>query len=187
MPISAATWTAPLQWTASLAATVGRMQNFIGTGPTNNGGNLQYLYDYVQYLLNGNAPTHINREGTSDYTNATTSWADIDATNLIATLTCNSGRVYCEASMSIIPTTGGSSEFDFILDSTTRAGSTNGLVRILTGSIGTLTLPIHYSWIFTGLSVGSHTFKPQFRCDTATNTVTVKNNGYPIQFLACEI
>ena len=73
---------------------------------------------------------------------------------------------------------GGIMAFDVLLDSTTRAGGTNGVTKKRQGNNGSNQSTITYVAEFTGLSVGSHTFDPVVK--TSGATMKVFNNAYPI-------
>jgi hypothetical protein len=126
------------------------------------------------------------REGVADYTTTLATFGDVDATNLILTLSTTTGRIMVEAAAAILYQANTEVELDLILDSTTRLGGTNGTAR--QGTAGT----VFYGWWpifgrFTGLSIGSHNIKLQFRVLTAGQTGTIKNNAYPILMRAWEI
>jgi len=136
-----------------------------------------YIRDNDSYHFNGRPKSALLREGSADYTISSTSFVDVDAANLILTVTINSGIALVEFSCTATPP--GSTSlccFDIILDSTTRAGGTNGLLMFDPGGTPR---QVYVAHLFTGLSVGSHTFKLQAR-STAGNSLTIHNNPEPI-------
>ncbi|MBX3061823.1 MAG: hypothetical protein U0528_17060 [Anaerolineae bacterium] len=143
-----------------------------------------YIRDNLNYLHSGRPIAKVQYEGSVDRTNSTNSWADVDATNLSVTLTISSGRARVFASFRLAAdnTTNSSAEADLIVDGTTRAGATHGLVRVSQNRDHQCAIEA----IFSGLSVGSHTFRLQIRNVTNGAVATVINNGYPITIIVEE-
>ena len=140
------------------------------------------IRDNLLYLLQGRPITVINRTGSSDYTTTSTSFVDVDAANLIITQYSQSGRVKLSVTLATLAAV--ATDFDITVDGT-RAGGAAGLVRQIGASDGGSTRPITILFIFTGLSVGNHTFKLQWKVDSGTGTI--KNNVSPIIMMAEEV
>ena len=139
-----------------------------------------YLRDNPNYLFGGPTTYTVKREGTADYTITSTSFVDVDATNLIITANVQGGKFTVIAEFFMEPTgTSPQCEADIILDSTTRFGSTHGTAVFTPARWGHVTLVA----FFTGLSAGSHTFKLQARVTGASMTCTVYNNARPISMI----
>ncbi len=145
------------------------------------------LRDDLNYLLAGRPTGFVVRSGTSDYTTSSTTFVDVDATNLILTLTLNSSRVLLVASALInASASGGACYLDWIVDSTTRAGGTSGLVNNAVAGGGTQVHAVTAIGLFTGLSAGAHTFKLQAR-GNGTGSANILNNGPVITLFGLEI
>ncbi len=104
----------------------------------------------------------------SNWQTNSTSFVDIDATDMVATITTTGnpvkvhfhGSFSCNANLNVY--------LNFAIDGTTHVAN-DGICRqtILTGSIYT----VSFTRLVTGLSAASHTFKMQWR--VASNTVTL--------------
>jgi len=104
----------------------------------------------------------------ASYSSTSTSFVDIDGTNLIITKTTSSANimVFCMGDFSC------TSIFymNLIMDSTTYATNAHATYGLLQGYAGAITSPmIGY---FTGVSAGSHTFKPRW--------LTTNGASYPV-------
>ncbi len=150
-----------------------------------------YLRDNTNYLL---ARNYGFLRYLGSYSSTSTSFVDVDATNLSLTVTINSGRALVLIGLHLSNASGGGphSSIDCIVDSTTRIGdATEGLVfqygdATITGAMG------FFMGVATGLSVGSHTFKIQYKTDSGANAARIGyQNGalqnHPINFLVLEI
>lgn len=145
-------WTTPATWTTNQLVSASDL-------------NAQ-IRDNMSFLFNGQSVSSVVRNGT--YSTTSNSFVDVDAVNLILTLTVTTGRVlivaYGQAACS--NTASAYTDVDIILDSLTRAGNTTGLFNIPPNT----TLPFVAGALFTGLSAGSHTFKLQYRNRVAGGT-----------------
>lgn len=145
------------------------------------------------YLLSERPSQLIAYEGGANKTTTSTSFAAVDTTNMRITLTLVSGRARIDAwgvcqhsdtatgSGSFL---GGSLIFDVIVDATTRAGGTNGLIKIKQSNNGSAMHAFHITAWFTGLSAGSHTFDLTWK--TSGATATLMNNAYPVGMFGIE-
>ena len=99
---------------------------------------------------------YLRGSGDADYTTSSTTYADIDTTNVNATLTLtgNPVRIKFYAGRHNNAATAG--EIDLLIDGVSiRAGT-----PIWRAGAGT---PVNLEWVASGLSAGSHTFKLQWR------------------------
>lgn len=170
-----AVWTTSPLWTDELPLSVPRLNQLIGQD-----GNLDYLY---------RLPTRVLRLGGSDYISSSTSFVNVDGTNLVLTITPKNGRVTCIAIGHWKIVTGGVPTYiDWIVDDTTRHGDASR------GTFAQQWLPaddnnkLHHPFFclahFTGLTNAAHTFKLQWRCDSSGGgTVHMLNTINPIMLL----
>lgn len=149
-----------------------------------------YVRDNMNYVLSGRALGYTLRDNNANYTTTSTTFVDIDATNLIQTLTINSGRALIMFQGAMFGTSGFTA-FDFVVDGT-RIGA-SGVDGLYVGPLMTGASAPFCVWaVKTGLSVGSHTFKPQWK-NSAGTTVTlysgsgVANTDALTQFFVVEI
>jgi len=164
-------WTTPATWTAG---------QVIGATDLNT-----QLRDNLSYLCVERPNAYLIRTGTSDYSTTLATFSDMDAANLILTVAnVQSGRLLVLVSLmgAADNTAASAAEFDVILDSTTRAGGTHGLIRVPQNNQRAVVLVAR----FTGVSVGSHTVKLQYRNATAGAAAQALNNAYPITLWATE-
>ena len=142
----------------------------------------------LNYLLSQRPKQQIVHEDSADITISSTSFADVapstgGAAGITITLTLNSGNVEVEAWGTFTPPGATNSmEFDIIYDSTTRKGGTHGLFSCDPGGGAR---QFYVKALFTGLSVGSHTFKLQARVIGGSGTI--HNNAEPIVIMAKEV
>lgn len=141
----------------------------------------------LQYLLNPNNSV-ILRDNRADYTTTSTTFVDIDSTNLSITLTTNGGPVLLFFGINYLAYGGVMPCLDIAVDGT-RIGNafTYGLVKGQISPVNSDVSNITYATLKTGLSAASHTFKLQWRA-YSSGTSTIKNNGdYPVLFGAIEL
>lgn len=116
------------------------------------------------YLFSGRAGQSIKRDNGADYTTTSTSFVDIDGTNLVITATISSGKAKITFS-GTANNLSGSMAFDISVDGTRYcSGGNDGILVVGANS----TTNVSFSVTVTGLSVGSHTFKPQWRASAST-------------------
>ena len=117
------------------------------------------------YLLDRNIDSYLDIVGTTYYTTTSTSWVDIDATNLSKTITTYGDKVLILA-MGTLYSDGGTnySYLDIQIDGTRQGHPTYGL---MSGSLTNIR-PI-LTYIKEGLTAGAaHTFKLQYKVATGT-------------------
>lgn len=111
----------------------------------------------------------------SDYSTTSTSWTDIDATDLSVSITTagNAVEVTFSGNLYFNGAGGYYGLLDLAVDGTRHAGDDG---RIVFGSPGTtvnVAIPVTVKWVVRGLSAGSHTFKLQWRVTNAAATLTM--------------
>lgn len=162
-------WTPPTTWVAGVTV-----------GATDLNSNIR---DNMNFVFNGKAAQVVRF--LSNYATTGTSFADIDATNLIITKTITTGRalvafIGCGADMNAVPgATTDWGAFDIIVDSTTRAGDATYGTLIWNSAGGSGyggPQPVVIA-LFTGLSAASHTFKPQWKTNNAANAIRLRPSG----------
>lgn len=161
-------WTTPQTWTPGQVVAASDLNSNIR--------------DNSLYLFAGRPLGYVQRTGSADYAISSTTFADVDAANLILTLTISSGRVLCIASGGLLNPVSSALALDFIADSTTRAGGVSGVLLSQFSNTGQVYTAVG---VFSGLSAGSHTFKLQSR--VLSGTGYLYNNASPITLLALEI
>ena len=149
-------WTTPKTWTSEVL-TSDDMNTYLSD-------NTQYLYDEVTYTPG--EYTYIRTTG--DYSTTSSTYVDMDASNMVATITTNGGDV--------LVTFAGSLK---------RSGGTASGVAIGVDYDGTVYRPIYilvdqlpgvnasFSFIIDNVSAGSHTFRMQWAIPGATSTAYI--------------
>lgn len=143
-------------------------------------GNLEYLLDPNHQLIRRDAGT---------YSTTSTSFVDVDPTNLALTLETHGGPVLVSltgaGSMNSI---GALTYFDVEVDGV-RAGSSSasgaGLIAYTSPAASTQQ-NVSFSFLVTGLAAGTHTFKLQWRV-SSTTTYLYANTNNPAHFSAIEV
>ena len=127
-----------------------------------------YVRDNTNYLL-ARPKNAIKRDNNANYTSTSTSFVDIDGTNLAIVLSI-SGTTVLLNFQAVYTYNGGTyvtAAFDFTVDgSRYAAGGVDGLMlspNTSTGKDGFISMTA----LVTGLSAGSHTFKVQWKAQTA--------------------
>jgi hypothetical protein len=130
------------------------------------------ITDNLSYLNIRPSDTSLINEA-SDYTTTSTSFVDIDATDMAVTITTNGGDVLVVFNADLNIGTGGITlwaYFDITIDGT-RQGNDDGL-RVYSCNDGTDIGMVSIVYLATGLSAGSHTFKVQWK-KKGTGTLTL--------------
>jgi hypothetical protein len=127
------------------------------------------------------------KRSTGDYTSNSTSFVDVDGTNLALTITTRAHR--CLVSFTgTATTTGGAAGifFEVLVDGVAMGGGLGGVFGL---SVPTATNAhnVAFALITDVLSAGSHTFKLQYR--TSANTVKINGDGtvYTARFSVAEL
>lgn len=146
-----------------------------------------YQRDNQTYLFSQRPITYLCYSGAADKTTTSTSFVAVDTTNMRLTATINSGRcmifVNCEWHSAAFTD---KIYADILLDGgSTRAtnGGTNGVCAWY--NTNTNSDRCAFTALFTGLSVGSHTFDLAWKVSTGTGTI--RNNGIPVTMTLIEV
>jgi len=121
------------------------------------------------------------RTGVADYTTTSTSFVDVDATNLALTITTAGGDVMVGMTGTLTNTDATYMTFFDVDVDGTREGGVNGI----THGHGTSPKPVGFVWMVRGLSAGTHTFKLQWRVNGGTGYLYAHDST--IQFWAREV
>ena len=153
-------WTTPKTWVTGEPLTASDMNTHIRD-------NLDYLKDQVN-----DAPRdsyEVNES--SDYTTTSTSFVDVDATNLSLTIT-TTGRDVLVGFFGSVHQGSGSQYVYFDVDvDGARNGGDDGLIFVRTEAGGNIYHQPSFVVRISGLSAGSHTFKLQWKVSASTGTL----------------
>jgi len=140
--------------------------------------------DDLTYLHTERVLSATTYKGSANPTTTSATFADADATNLIATITPTSTRVRVTFCFSCVGTSTDGAYDIYSVGLAARFGdATTGMRMSISGDKAYINLVA----IFQGLAPGvAQTFKLQFKSVTAGQTTTIHNNGYPIVILAEE-
>jgi hypothetical protein len=110
----------------------------------------------------------------ADYTTTSTSFVDVDATNLSLTITTNGGDVMIGGTFYVESLSGGRTQLD-VYESVgaARLAGDDGML-VAQPSVGEV---VTLSWIVSGLSAASHTFKLQWKNTTGNNSTLFAGAG----------
>lgn len=144
------------------------------------------IRENIEYLHSPNKDLVEHNEG-SDYTTTSTSFVDVDATDLSQTLTTTGGNVLVLCQVVVLSGTAANTYFDVDIDGT-RFGTANTLGLATwkvndANDFGSITL----AFIVDGLSAASHTFKLQWRVSAGTTTMYSTTANYPVIFHVIEL
>ncbi len=162
-------WTTPTTWVASSVVSAANLN--------------EQVRDNFNYLLSRPRQA-IRRTAGSDYETTSTTFTPIDATHLSITLTM-SGSVVLLGFSGVAEVTGGGSNayYDLEIDGVRYSPTANGSLQ---APFSGANAPVQLSLIITGLSVGSHTFRPLWR-SVSGGTARLLAVSYPITFFAVEV
>jgi hypothetical protein len=122
-----------------------------------------HLRDNLEALKDPPGDNYILNQG-SDYSTTSTSWVDVDSTNLSFTLTTNGGDLMVHIHLPVTGT--GIAFFDLDLDGS-RVGGDDGIARNAAGGISI----VSFTRLISGLAAGTHTVKLQWRMASGTGTI----------------
>ncbi len=145
-------WTTPITWTVS---------QIVGASDLNS-----QVRDNLTYLLSGRAKTVIVRDNAASYGVTSTTFVDVDPTNLSITLTPQSGIVEIGFAGAGGYSSTSQVAFDVDIDGTRYANGFGDGITALLGANG----PIGFTVTKTGLSIASHTFKLQWKVINGTGS-----------------
>jgi hypothetical protein len=123
-----------------------------------------HLRDNLEELKDPPSEQYVLNQGT-DYTTTSTSWVNVDNTNLAFTLTTNGGDVLVHVHLPVVGS-GGIVYLDLEVDGTRLAGD-DGLARAAAGGVAI----VSFTRLITGLAAGSHTIKLQWKVGAGTGTI----------------
>jgi hypothetical protein len=108
----------------------------------------------------------------SDYTTTSAGFADVDSTNFALTITIAGNDVFLGFTGVVAHSVGVAIFFDVLVDGITPVAGNDGMIRLKpTGAGQNYSMPVSFTWLVTGLAVGQHTFKLQWK--TASGTATL--------------
>jgi hypothetical protein len=140
----------------------------------------EQVRDNENYLFSGRPKFSIFRDNGADYSTSSTSFVDVDGTNLKGVLTISGSAVLLGFNCVCASTGGGTTlapDFDFSIDGV-RAGAAgaDGLAR--GASLTIYVYPnVGLVALVTGLSVGSHTFKIVWKANAAATVSMYAGSG----------
>lgn len=140
------------------------------------------VIDLLRFAIFEKAPQVLLREGVADYTTSANAWVDVDAANLIRTVSCKTTKLIAWATFDTsVNLSAVAGAYDLTLNGT-RVGGTYGLLHV---DINQRRNVIVGPYIWTNVANGTYTIKLQYR-SFAAQPVTIYNNGYPIVFVATD-
>lgn len=143
------TWTTPRTWSTGELVTASLLNT--------------HLRDNLDALKNPPSDSYLANES-ANYTTTSTSFVDVDATNLVFTLDTGGGDV--QVAFNGVVGGNGTVYFDVEVDGVRFAGD-DGITRTINGSTHALSFII----LVEGLAAGSHTFKLQWKVSASTGTL----------------
>lgn len=171
-----ANWTEPVDWEVDQLV-------------TNEDLNEQ-VRDNLLYLHTPNAGQVIRSNGGNYQLVNSTTFVDIDSTNLTITLTTTGGYVYMKLSATVILGASEQANFDFSIDGN-RVGAayTEGLRAVSTGAVGAaVEMGVEVDFIKLDLDAGTYVIRPQWSTGSGDTVDLVSNTTEcPIIFTALEL
>lgn len=125
-----------------------------------------YVRDNLAALKDPPSDSYVLNEA-SDYTTTSTSFVDVDATNLALTITTTGGDVMVHFYGNFDGVAPNAVFVDVDLDGT-RIGGDDGLIKYENPSY---VVPVSFTRLITGLAAGSHTLKLQWKVSAGTTTL----------------
>jgi hypothetical protein len=148
-------WTTPKTWNVDELLTAANLN--------------MHLRDNLN-ALKAPPTVHYECDEDSEYTTTSTSFVDVDGTNLALTLTTSGGDVLVHFHASIVHTNAGKIFFDVTLDGN-RIGEDDGILGGYVqnaGSGNTASAYMSFTRLVTGMAAGEHTFVLQWRTTGST-------------------
>lgn len=159
------TWTPPFAWDVTKAITVQRLNQLIGID-AGNGGNLSSLFNYQNAILNTS----------SGFSTTSNTFVDVTGPLQVVLSNLKSGIAHIMLGIAASAAAGAAAHFQLLADGATSSGS---LITIADTAGIDHSFGLH---TFTGLSVGSHTFKLQMRSSVGGTAVTINSTARLIMF-----
>lgn len=155
----------------------------LSTGDLVSEADMDAIRGNIEYLLDPNKQI-IKHDNGADYTTTSTSFVDVDATNLSLTITTNGGPVLVSAAFTWGANTGNITVyFDLDVDGASYTSSKGVHFEYYPASTGS-----HlggFSVLVDGLTAGSHTFKLQWKVGSGTGRIY--SNGSVVLLSAIEL
>jgi hypothetical protein len=121
---------------------------------------------------------------TANYTTTSTTFVDVDSTNLALTITTGARRV----SIGVVASVSNSGTNNVFLDLLVDGTSESGGVGVVLSKSASLNDPISLTWLSAVLTAASHTFKLQWKTAAGTATLYGGQAGGPVmQFWVAEM
>ena len=160
-------WTAPPTFTPGQVVTATDLNTYLRDNPS-------YLFTRPNGV--------IKRLNAANYSTTSTSFVDIDGTNLAVTLALTGSAVLVTfIGKSVSAHTPG--DHDFTIDGARFANTTRGLAGINSSDVF-----MSYCVLVTGLSAGSHVFKPQWKITPAADAYLYSDSTtFPVIFSVQEV
>ena len=130
------------------------------------GEDLEYLYDRPSALY----------ESDTQLLTSSTSFVDMDGTNLDIAVNTNSGNVLVWFTGALYKSTAGQVYIDLLVDGTSVSTGSDGLFSVY--QVNTGRDSANFAFLVTGLSAGSHDFKLQWKVSAGTVYVGNTNDSY---------
>ena len=146
-------WTTPKDWAVDEQLTASKLNT--------------HLRDNLNALKSPPSDNYECNEG-SDYSSNSTSFADVDGTNLSLTITTNGGDVMVGFHGTFQAGTNATVFLDVYVDTADDGGDDGYVVQIMPANSPET---VSFVRLITGLSAGSHTFKLRWKTNGATVTL----------------
>ncbi len=147
------TWTTPKTWAVDELVTASMLNTHLRDNLT---------------ALKTPPSAHYEVDESSDYTTTSTSFEDVDGTNLSLTITTNGGDVMAGFVGSVAHSLSANPiYFNVAVDGDDQAGD-DGLLYVMPGTSGTLA---SFVTLLAGLSAGEHTIALRWRVNNGTGTL----------------
>lgn len=164
-------WTPPSTWSSTVAISATTLN--------------EQVRDNMSYVHSGKPVAVIQYSQGSAYLTASSTFVDVDATNVAFSLNCTTGRVLIMASVHLYTSNAaGAVYLDVSIDGT-RQGGSHGLIKHHTAS--NTTQDAHIQFIKTGLSVGAHEFRLMWATATGGTVRMVSDGNLAVSFCGAEI
>jgi hypothetical protein len=147
-------WTTPKTWNVDELLTAANLNT--------------HLRDNLN-ALKAPPTAHYECDEASDYTTTSTSFVDVDGTNLALAITTGGGDVLVHFHAAVMHGGSGRIFFDVTVDGDRVAGD-DGIIGgyVVNSSSGYPTAYMTFTRLITGVSAGEHTFKVQWKTSGAT-------------------
>lgn len=162
-------WTTPTTWVASTVVSAATLN--------------EQVRDNFNYLLS-RPHQAIRRTAGADYATTSTTFVNIDATNLSIDLTM-SGSTVLVLFNGVFRNTE-TVYVDFSVDGTRHANTTEG-IGLATLQTTSNYMLAGYAVLVTGLSVGAHQFRPMWRVASGTGALRATTSTSPVFFSVIEV